>query len=198
MKNGMIKITLTFILTLILLNFINSLSSQMFASNSSGMKSKASLDLLKSQIEEKRKLLQMIYSQQLIPNNPQSEISFSQTIQNVKSKPIVEDISKTAKISSEEGNIPENKFNEESSTKESLQETENQEIKPLLKSIVDMQYYTYQMLKKMKNSFDELKKDVEDIKKNELNKTSPTVIGNLEKSNRIKIKLSKEEKLIDP
>lgn len=199
MKNGNFNFTLYFLLIIITLKCYYQLSSQMFTSNALGMKSMTSLESLKSQIEEKRKLLQMIYSQQIVHKDQPNSVNFNQIEQisnNSVQTPIENNISKS-KLENTNSNLNNLDISE---SKESLLEKENQEIKPLLKSIVDMQYYTYQMLKKMKNSFDELKKDVEEIKENISNeKDSNKDSKNLRKKNNgTKIKLNKEEKLIDP
>ncbi len=203
MKNGNINFTLAFIVFSLTLDCYYQLNSQMFASNSLGMKSMTSLEALKSQIEEKRKLLQMIYSQQIAPK--EQSINNSSVLQkdtNNNSESIKSLVDNTASIKSSDffKNEKNNSIKPDlEMSRENLNEKENQEIKPLLKSIVDMQYYTYQMLKKMKSSFDDLKNDVEVMKEKVLSENSSVKkeSKNL-RNNNTKIKLSKEEKLIDP
>ena len=143
--------------------------------------SEATLEDLKKQIEEKRKLLQMLTEKNQQPNsnlnqfNLQSPISESHPTQIRVSQPI-QPIDKSADIK------------------------ETSEIKSLLKSIIDMQYYSYQMLSKMKTEIEILSGDVSKIKIQTEKKEIPK---EEKKSLRgppgpTKIKLEKIENVVDP
>lgn len=169
-----------------------------------------SMEQLKAKIEEKQRLLQMIYSKQ----NSGNAVSVNQQFNGNKNAN-----NKYAQTASK-NKFPENHENDSNSREfNSLNnqiDVENKDganhnndylsdIKPLLKSIVDMQYYSYQILSKMKSSIEDIKKDVEEIKESNLRKLEIEEDKN-ENTNKLrqikdkknKIKLNKTEQLIEP
>lgn len=227
MKN--VKLSLLILFQFILVVFqipsTNSLSTQAFTSNS--LSTSSSLMNLKQQIEEKQKFLQMIMQQQgkintNINNYDQNhektsvENHIQHSSEGVYNKKNISDLNQEINSSNtlkeNENNSNNNEYNKSNAI---INNTDSQlsEIKPLLKSIVDMQYYTYQLIKKMNTSFDEVKSEIDVIKNSITNERlksrnsdelfietedSGFLSNNKDKLGSVKIKLNKNEKLIDP